>query len=174
MYSQLLTLLSVEPMSAMGFFGGAHMDTLDSAGHFTQMVVSSDIPADYHPGRFHILGLGLYVTTHNHVCICFSGLRRHGGTGPAAPFGQCVRPDAIRMSTIHYVAKTMLSGTARTSICALPRGRMLKCAPEMVNIRSVLLSLYVNNPSLTSIADVNLGRTLVSASPQLTPQTGAF
>lgn len=131
-------------MAAMGFFGGAHIDTIDSPAHFTQMVVGSDLPDDYHPGRFHILGLGLYVTTWNHVSLSFSGLRRHGASGPRAPPGQRVRPDAIRMSVIHYVAKTMLSGTARMSICALPRGRMLKCSPEMVNIRLVFPSSNFN------------------------------
>lgn len=164
---------AVGPMTAMGFFGGAHVDTIDSAGHFTQMVVSSDIPDDYHPGRFHILGFGMYITTRNHVCILFSGLRRHGASGPIAPPGQRVRPDAIRMSTIHYVSRTMLSGTSRMSICALPRGRMLKCPPELVNIRSVFFVVFPYS-ILTRITDANPGKTLGFVFPQRTRQTEVF
>lgn len=121
-------------MTEMKFFGSAHSDDIDSPAHFTHMVVNSDLPIDYHPGRFHILSYGVYVTTSNNRCICFSGLLRHGGSSPTAPFGQQVRPDATRVALIFYVAYTMLTGTARLPICALPRGRMLKASQEMINI----------------------------------------
>jgi hypothetical protein len=66
----------------LGFFGGAHTDDGDSVGGTTSMTAHSDLPSDYHPGRFFLLELGIFVVLDNYTCINFLGLRYYGGTPP--------------------------------------------------------------------------------------------
>ena len=71
----------------MGYFGGEHEDTNDSAVSFSVMIVLSDIPEEpgWDPGRFHLLSLGLYFVLDPFAVIFFTGCLRHGGTAPLAP-----------------------------------------------------------------------------------------
>lgn len=65
-------------------FGGAHIDQLDSPGHYTNMIALSDLPEEADPGRFYIVYPGIFCTLANFVSVNFSGLRVHGGSPPIA------------------------------------------------------------------------------------------
>ncbi|TFK67053.1 hypothetical protein BDN72DRAFT_859414 [Pluteus cervinus] len=56
-------LCKTQGLEDLGEFGSidGHRDLNDTAGALTTMIVNSDIPTTYERGRFHILGLGVYV-----------------------------------------------------------------------------------------------------------------
>ncbi len=58
-------------------FGGPHYDMQDTLGQLTVMMALSHFSEVYekchNPGRFHILGLGLYIQLHEFVSASFSG-----------------------------------------------------------------------------------------------------
>ncbi len=51
--------------------GRPHVDQFDSPGYYTHMTVHSDLPEGYHPGRFHIFGLGICVRLDDMTCTQF-------------------------------------------------------------------------------------------------------
>ncbi|KAJ7237551.1 hypothetical protein B0H12DRAFT_958244, partial [Mycena haematopus] len=106
----------------MGFYGGAHTDRKDSAGHYSHMSANSDLPEGYTPGFFFILELGVFIQLDSHASINFSGLRRHGGTPPlcsSAP-GAKLYKFAYRFVLIFYPPTRMVNGTARWTLGAMP------------------------------------------------------
>lgn len=117
---------------SLGFFGGAHTDRGDSAGGTTCMMAHSDIPEDYHPGRFHLIELGVYVVLEELVCINFTGLRYHGGTPPTCPDGIPVHW-AYRFILIFYPNNRMLDGASLHAFASLPHGGLFSIRPEMMN-----------------------------------------
>ncbi|KAJ7053680.1 hypothetical protein C8F01DRAFT_1260311 [Mycena amicta] len=117
----------------LGFFGSAHEDKNDSAGHMTHMLCYSDIPNNYKPGVFYIHGAGVHVVTSELTSIIFSGLRRHGGTPPLAPTGVTVDPAAVRLTIIDYPPNAIMNGLGRLRLAAWPNGEPLYIPPEVIN-----------------------------------------
>jgi hypothetical protein len=93
----------------MGDFGIAHRDKKDAIGAYTVIIANSRIPADYQPGRFHLLGLGIYMRTFNYNCLGFFGHLLHGGTPPLAPEGITPASSACRMLTVCYPKSHILN-----------------------------------------------------------------
>ncbi|KAJ7226513.1 hypothetical protein B0H12DRAFT_1328701 [Mycena haematopus] len=119
----------------MGFYGGAHTDRKDSAGHYSHMSVNSDLPEGYTPGFFFILELGVFIQLDSHASINFSGLRRHGGTPPlcsSAP-GAKLYKFAYRFVLIFYPPTRMVNGTARWTLGAMPNNEVFIFPPEMLH-----------------------------------------
>ena len=81
----------------MGFFGliQGHTDEGDDEAGLTCMISNSWIPEDYKPGRFHLLGMGVYTILKPKTASIFSGLVKHGGTPPIAPKGVIPSKDAV-------------------------------------------------------------------------------
>ena len=117
MYYALTTLfmLAIETglESSMGFFGlsAGHTDDGDDEAGLTCMISNSRIPDDYEPGRFHLFGLGMYIIVRPKSASIFSGLGRHGGTPPIAPFDVAVLLDATRL-VIYFTVQRLLSPLA--------------------------------------------------------------
>lgn len=119
---------------AMGWYGGAHIDRGDDPGSYSYMGVNSDLPANYYKGRFHILGLGLYVRLDDHIGICFSGLEYHGGSPPTRPMEEKAKKWPYRNVTIGYPPRRMTDGIhGRPVIAALPKNKSLVLGPEITN-----------------------------------------
>lgn len=118
----------------MGTYGRPHVDQFDSPGYYTHMTVHSDLPEGYHPGRFHVFGLGVCVRLDDMTCINFSGLLFHGGSPPTAPPGEKVESYATRVVTIHYPPTKMTNGDALLVLAAMPMGKEFHLLPEMTNI----------------------------------------
>lgn len=57
------------------------MDSRDHASSLTVMFSMSHLP-DLHPGFFHLLELGAYISMKNYSLAAFCGLQRHGGSPP--------------------------------------------------------------------------------------------
>ncbi|KAF4592748.1 hypothetical protein EYR38_008448 [Pleurotus pulmonarius] len=116
-------------------FGGPHFDMRDTLGQLTVMMALSHFSELYkkrhNPGRFHILGLGLYIRLHEFVGASFSGFFRHGGTGPTAPPGMKPDPSDIRATIISYPNAKMSDGAASLAFASLPQKGIFTIAPEM-------------------------------------------
>ncbi|RDB29331.1 hypothetical protein Hypma_015020 [Hypsizygus marmoreus] len=123
-------------MTDLGFYGKIHRDKLDHCAYFTHMVVHSDLPQDYDPGRFFIYGLGLYVVLENYTCINFSGLRKHGGQAPTAPRNEAPKPWAYRFVVISYPPEMMMNGQAHSVLAALPNKKVFRLVREISNVRT--------------------------------------
>lgn len=124
-------------------FGGPHFDMRDTLGQLTVMMALSHFSELYekrhNPGRFHILGLGLYIRLHEFVGASFSGFFRHGGTGPTAPPGMKPDPSDIRATIISYPNAKMSDGAASLAFASLPQKGIFTIAPEMRCFQYVFL-----------------------------------
>lgn len=142
-------MLSDEGLTELGFFGGMHRDTGDSAASYTSMFANSDLPDDYEGGRFHLVELGIYVELEGLVCVCFSGLRLHGGTPPRAPKKATTIPkEAYRWVMVLYPQGSVLDGGSNVNVAALPDRTPFQIVPEMKDSGSVQsLALFLNTIS---------------------------
>ena len=119
---------------SMGHFGHAagHTDDGDDEAGLTCMISNSRIPEDYEPGRFHLLGSGMYTVVKPKSASLFSGLGRHGGTPPIAPLGVEVSPDATRLMIVFYCPKAALSPDGLSMpLASLPNRTPLLLGPEV-------------------------------------------
>ncbi|EDR12557.1 uncharacterized protein LACBIDRAFT_312119 [Laccaria bicolor S238N-H82] len=128
-----------EGLPGMGGFGIGHTDKCDSRGSCTCMVANSWLPEEYEPRRFHLLGFGCYFVLESLFVMCFSGLWKHGGTPPIAPWGIEPADHAIHCMTVCYPPKAMISaaGTYIYPLASLP-GRaqqdgLLMLGPEITS-----------------------------------------
>lgn len=71
----------------LGVFGGPHSDKVDNKGRITNVTAYSDLPADYDPGNFYLLYLGIFAVLSPMISVNFCGVRYHGGSPPTAPPG---------------------------------------------------------------------------------------
>lgn len=84
------------------------------------------------PGRFHLIGLGVYVQLHSGLQVWFTGLLRHGGTPPLVPCQYDLEGWEKRIFVISYPASAILSGEARHAFASLPfQSEPLYLPPEM-------------------------------------------
>lgn len=124
-------------LQGMGDFGTVegHRDMLDSAGGLTCMISNSRLPENYESGRFHLLGLGLFIRLHPTMIINFCGLNRHGGSPPISSEGENVTDDAYRLIGVCYPPQSMLSGAGVfvSPLASLPKGEVLNLGPEITS-----------------------------------------
>ena len=117
-------------------FGGKHDDKHDSVLSLSNMTVLSDMPDSYEPGRFHLVGLGVYVQLSTFRSIYFSGRLQHGGTSPLAPPGMQPVSWACRCVVIGYPAGAYVNGVGRQALAILPyKKEPLYLTPEMVGVK---------------------------------------
>ncbi|KAI0083678.1 hypothetical protein BDY19DRAFT_863201, partial [Irpex rosettiformis] len=84
------------------------------------------------PGRFHIVGLGVFVQLHYRLQVWFTGLLRHGGTPPLVPNQYPLVGWEKRVFVISYPASGILSGEARHAFASIPYQKTpLYLPPEM-------------------------------------------
>ncbi len=122
--------------TSMGFFGQTegHTDEGDDEAGLTCMISNSRIPADYEPGRFHLLVAGAYIIVKPKTAAIFSGLEKHGGTPPIAPRGQVLVKHAARLMFVFYCPKAALTSHGISMpLASLPNGTPLILGPEITN-----------------------------------------
>lgn len=141
-------------------FGGAHIDKLDSPGHYTNMVALSDLPPRCDPGRFYIVYPGVFVTLDNCVSINFSGLRVHGGSPPIAAEGTTEEELewGARFIGVEY-AKTGPTGPEhKMPLMQLEPDSILSISPELLRPGCVLLdvSIHCTSTLICLFRDFNL------------------
>ena len=121
----------------MGDFGSTegHRDGKDSEGGMTCMIANSRLPSNYESGRFHLLGLGVFVTLEHTMVVNFCGRNLHGGSPPIAPEGEQVAQHAYRMMCVCYPPSSMLSNAYPqvAPLASLPNGTLLALGPEITN-----------------------------------------
>lgn len=124
-------------MKQMGFFGSAegHIDSLDSSGSLTTMVVASRLPDTYEGGRIHLLALGVYVKLNYLNAVAFSGLNKHGGTPPIAPPNTMPLPSAARGIWVCYPPESMMNGASDFKVHLASLGKGLLVLPPEVTSR---------------------------------------
>lgn len=124
-------------LQGMGDFGSTegHRDNKDSEGGLTCMISNSQLPPKYESGRFHLLGLGVFILLDHTMIMNFCGLNLHGGSPPIAPPGKKVAPHAYRMMCVCYPPTSMLSNTSTqiAPLASLPNGTLLNLGPEITN-----------------------------------------
>ncbi|KAI0083660.1 hypothetical protein BDY19DRAFT_910432 [Irpex rosettiformis] len=103
-----------------GFFSGVHRDKGDAANGHSVGLAGSDLSAAAEPGRFHLVGQGVYFRLMYMAQIFFTGLLPHGGTPPLVPEDVEIEGWETRMFLISYPASSMLNGEARHPFASLP------------------------------------------------------
>ncbi|KAI0083169.1 hypothetical protein BDY19DRAFT_998784 [Irpex rosettiformis] len=117
---------------AQGFFSGMHQDEGDAGNGHSAALGGSDLPPYAEPGRFHLVGQGVYFTLDYRAQIFFTGLLPHRGTPPLIPPEYKIEGWEIRMLLISYPASDILSGEARAPLTHLPYEDFpLHITPEM-------------------------------------------
>ena len=120
----------------MGVFGGGHRDDNDSTLSLSNMTVLSDLAPGMEPGRFHLLGIGVYAQLHTFSSIFFSGRVAHGGTAPLGLPGQDPPPWSARCVVIGYPSGPFINGTIRQAMAVVPfRQDPLYLSPEMCDVK---------------------------------------
>ena len=116
--------------ASMGLrFGGKHEDD-DEIGVFSTLVVLSDHPTDYDPGRFFFPMAQVYVTCNKFTCVNFSGRHFHGSSPITGPDGH-LDPSAIRAVGISYPPRHLFSGNGRFPLANLYDGTRWNLGKEM-------------------------------------------
>ncbi|KAI0057139.1 hypothetical protein BV25DRAFT_1920359, partial [Artomyces pyxidatus] len=106
--------------SSLGFFGGDHVDSNDSSAGLSNMFAHAHLPANYDPGLFHLLELGVFVRLDGFKLMSFNGLRRHGGTVPRAPIGEAtVAPWAYRCVLVCYPSSAVVEDHGISALASL-------------------------------------------------------
>ncbi|KAI0337020.1 hypothetical protein BDW22DRAFT_1433650 [Trametopsis cervina] len=121
-------------MEEMGQFGGDHIDKKDAGMSHSCALGLSDLGKHEkaEPGRFHLLGQGVFMRIRLHCQFFFSGLLRHGGTAPLVAEASLIRKWAIRMLLISYPSIDIVVGHTRHSFASLPyQEQPLHITPEM-------------------------------------------
>lgn len=83
-----------------GFFSGIHIDQGDAGNGHSAGLVGSDLPRHAEPGRFHLVGQGVYFSLTYMSQVFFTGLLPHGGTTPLIPEDVEIEGWETRMSTL--------------------------------------------------------------------------
>ncbi|KAI0734354.1 hypothetical protein BC629DRAFT_1600858 [Irpex lacteus] len=104
----------------LGSFSGVHKDKGDAVNGVSAGLVGSDLPDYAEPGRFHLVGQGVYFRLTYMAQIFFTGLLPHGGTTPLIPEDIALEGWETRMFTISYPPSGMLNGEARHPFASLP------------------------------------------------------
>ncbi|KAF8574140.1 hypothetical protein K439DRAFT_1624566 [Ramaria rubella] len=104
MYNGPLTITDLGPS------GDRHNNNNDEESGYSNTLVHSHLPAEYHPGFFMFYELGL---------------RYHRGTPPMAPPGVTQPVWNARILIIQYPARHLMNRLARQSLAALPGGTIL-------------------------------------------------
>lgn len=115
-------------------FGAAHIDQLDSPGHFTNMVALSDLPVGCDPGRFYIVYPGIFCTLDNFVAVNFSGLRVHGGSPPIATreTTEYEMQSSARFIGVSYSKTGPTSAEHKMPLMQVESDKILSITPEML------------------------------------------
>lgn len=96
------------------------MDHGDAGHGHSAGLSGSDLPRHAEPGRFHLVGQGVYFSLTYLSQVFFTGLLPHGGTPPLVPEHIEIEGWETRMFLISYPASSMLTGQARHPCMALP------------------------------------------------------
>ncbi|KAM6491413.1 hypothetical protein JOM56_013187, partial [Amanita muscaria] len=140
----------------MGQFGAitGHIDEHDHPAALTSMISNSDLPPNYEPGRFHLLGLGLFATLEQFRVTTFSGLRRHGGTPPLAPRGQTIIDWAYRLMFVLYPPAAMLDSAGKSLVAVATEypPNLVCTTPEMTTL---LANFATDGPVLVPLPDLH-------------------
>ncbi len=122
--------------TSMGFFGQTegHTDEGDDEAGLTCLISNSRIPEDYEPGRFHLLGMGVYIVIKPKMAAIFSGREKHGGTPPIAPSGKTPLEHSARLVFVFYGPKVAITSEGISMpLASLPNGTPLILGPEITN-----------------------------------------
>ncbi|KAI0083268.1 hypothetical protein BDY19DRAFT_910728 [Irpex rosettiformis] len=105
-----------------GHFGATHLDLNNASNGWScgHSLGDTSIRPGCEPGRFHIVGLGIFVQLHYRLQVWFTGLLRHGGTPPLVPNQYPLAGWEKRVFVISYPASGILSGEARHAFASIP------------------------------------------------------
>ncbi|KIJ25927.1 hypothetical protein M422DRAFT_55742 [Sphaerobolus stellatus SS14] len=105
-------------ITVLGHFGTGHVDA-DHLLCLSSMGVGSDLPPDYHPGQFGILGAAIHWRLDKETGANFDATLMHGGTPARSPTSNIIAW-AIHLLTIAYGPERMLNG--QSSYAMVPNG----------------------------------------------------
>ncbi|KAJ2924203.1 hypothetical protein H1R20_g12884, partial [Candolleomyces eurysporus] len=100
------------------------------AGHYSTMIMRSRLPANYHPPRLILPGLGAYSKMVDFQGLTFQALHDHLGTPPYPSPGTPHSSKAYRFALINYTPQRMAAAETRQRIGALPNIHAF-LSPEM-------------------------------------------
>lgn len=86
----------------LGSVGNGHGDLNDCCASYTAMTAAINLQKGVHPGNFHFLALGAYVTLTHLTTPIFSAPHQHGGTAPCVPADMTPHSDDLRVGLISY------------------------------------------------------------------------
>lgn len=114
---------SVETLQdQLGSVGNGHGDLNDCCASFTAMTAGIHLQNGVHPGNFHFLALGAYVTLTHCTTPIFSAPHQHGGTAPFVPADMTPCSDDLRIGFISYPNLIALERTRPTASYSIIHG----------------------------------------------------
>jgi hypothetical protein len=116
-------------------FSRGHPDA-DHSLAYSVGIVGSDLPDDYYPGRFGLLGPGVHWQLQQGTGCMFSGRRCHGGTAPWTTNASVVHW-ATRALTIAYAPERSLNGMCSWALTPVSESQVADVTPSMMNPRYV-------------------------------------
>ncbi|KAH8796253.1 hypothetical protein DL96DRAFT_1566182 [Flagelloscypha sp. PMI_526] len=137
----------------MIFFGDTHRDEADAVAEWSTVVVNSDYPDDptweadqrYDPGKFFILGLGVYVDLSPYRTVSFFGQHAHVGTSIRAPPGVEPPKWATRFLMVHYSKDISMNGLVSYNLAPLRPKANLFSTPETTLVRNTHSNQWSNH-----------------------------
>ena len=113
-----------------GAFGIKHVDKNDSPLGFTNLVAASDLHGEEDPGRFFLVGFGIYIVLEGICSFGFSGRHAHGGFPPTAKPGKPPDSHSVRLVLVAYPPKAQFNARAKFKFAHTPDGGELNLCRE--------------------------------------------
>lgn len=110
-----------------GAFGIKHIDKNDALLGYTNLLAASQLLGGEDPGRFFLVGLGVYAKLEGICSIAFSGRHAHGGFPPTAQPGTKPDPRSVRLVLVAYPPKAQFDAHAKFKFANTPDGELNLC-----------------------------------------------
>ncbi|KAF7899542.1 hypothetical protein EAF00_003878 [Botryotinia globosa] len=116
---------------SLGNFGALHIDGNDDSALWTVLLVLSNIPESYWPGRTFVSSLRLYATMAPMTALVFKAVHPHISLGPI-PMGESKRLRYAYLPGKPHIMDPVLYNQSRLVAVCYPKGTVMRETPALI------------------------------------------
>ncbi|KAF7881857.1 uncharacterized protein EAF02_006545 [Botrytis sinoallii] len=116
---------------SLGNFGALHIDGHDDSAMWTVLLVLSNIPESYWPGRTFVSSLRIYATMGPMTALVFKAVHPHISLGPI-PMGESKRLRYAYLPEKTHIMDSVLYNQSRLVAVCYPKGTVMRETPALL------------------------------------------
>ncbi|KAF7959727.1 hypothetical protein EAE96_001337 [Botrytis aclada] len=116
---------------SLGNFGALHIDGNDDSAMWTVLLVLSNIPESYWPGRTFISSLRIYATMGPMTALVFKAVHPHISLGPI-PMGESKRLQYVYLPEKTHIMDPVLYNRSRLVAVCYPKENIIRETPALI------------------------------------------